>query len=164
MENDIQYKSRTQIKKDAEELQKLGEELTKLSTDQLKRMDIPNDLREALIEARSIKSHIAGRRQRQFLGTLMRDVDPEPIRHALLRIDAGRPIESETAKETRMWLDRTATGDPAAIEEFLSACPGADRQKLRQLLRNINKEQTPAKTSKSLKALKQYITENIKNK
>jgi len=158
MEKDIQDKSKTQIKKEAEELQKLGVELIKLPNQHLKRMDIPDALLKALIDAKSIKSNIAGRRQRQFIGALMRDVDPEPIRHALQQIDAGLPIESEIDKETRTWLDRLLKGDPAGLEEFISAFPGLERQKLRQLLRNIKKEKT---TGKSLKALEHLIMKSI---
>ncbi len=164
MENDNQDKSKTQIKKEAEELQKFGEELIKLPIQQLEHMEIPDDLRDALIEARSIKSNIAGRRQRQFIGALMRDVDPEPIRQALLQSNANLPIESEIVKETRMWLDRLLKGDPDSMEEFICACPGLDRQRLRQLLRNIKKEITKGKSSKSLKALEQLIMKNMNHK
>lgn len=154
-------KIETQIKKEAKELQKLGEELIKLPSQHLKRMALPDDLLDALIEARSIKSNIAGRRQRQFIGTLMRDVDPEPIRHALLQTDADLHIESEIVKKTRMWLDRLLTGDPAILEEFLCACPGLARQRLRQLLRSIKKEKTTGKSSKSLKTIKQLIMKSM---
>lgn len=161
MENDnqydSQYKSKTQAKKEADELQKLGEKLTKLSPPQLKRMGLPDALLAALIDARSITSHVAGRRHRQFIGTLMRDVDPEPIRHALIDIDANLPVESEIAKETRMWRDRLLTEDPDSLEAFIHVCPGLDHQRLRQLLRNIKKEKVTGKSSKSLKALEQLI-------
>lgn len=157
MENESQYKSKTQAKKEADELQKLGEELTKLSTRQLKRMGLPHALLAALIEARSITSHVAGRRHRQFIGTLMRDVDPEPIRHALLEIDAGLPVESKIVKETRTWRDRLLTEDPDSLQAFINVCPELDHQRLRQLLRNIKKEKAAGKSSKSLKALEQLI-------
>jgi len=157
MENESQYKSKTQAKKEADELQKLGEELTQLSIPQLKRMGLPDALFSALIEARSITSNVAGRRHRQFIGTLMRDVDPEPIRHALLEIDANLPVESELVKETRRWRDRLLTEDPDSMEAFISACPELDHQRLRQLLRNIKREKATGKSSKSLKALEQLI-------
>ncbi|SDU46783.1 ribosome biogenesis factor YjgA [Desulfobacula phenolica] len=164
MEKDIQDKSRTQIKKEAEKLQKLGEQLIKLPIRQLERMELPDDLRDALIEARSIKSKIAGRRQRQFIGTLMRDVDPEPIRHALLQTDSDLPIESEIVKKTRRWLDRLLTDDPAVMEEFICACPGLDRQRLRQLMRNAKNEKITGKSSKSLKKLEQLIMKSMSDK
>lgn len=157
MEDESQYKSKTQAKREADELQKLGEELTKLSAQQLKRMGLPDALLAALIEARSITSNVAGRRHRQFIGTLMRDVDPEPIRNALLGIDAGLPVESTIVKETQMWRDRLLTQDPESMEAFISICPGLDHQRLRQLLRNIKREKATGKSSKSLKALEQLI-------
>ncbi len=164
MENEIQNKSKTQVKKEAEELQKLGEELTKLPRQKLERMELPPDLRIALIEAQSIKSNIAGRRQRQFIGALMRNVDPEPIRRALLETDADLPLESENIKETRMWIDRLLTGDPAVMEEFILACPELERQRLRQLIRNIKKEKTSGKPSKSLNMLEQLIMKSMNDK
>ena len=164
MENNIQDKSKSQIKREAEELQKLGEKLIKLPNQQLECMEIPDRLLKALIEAQSIKSNVAGRRQRQFIGALMRDVDPEPIRQALLRTGADLPMESKIVKESRKWMDRLLTGVPAVIEELVSACPGLERQRLRQLLRNIKKEKVTNKSSKSLKALKQLIMNSMNNR
>jgi len=164
MENDIQSKSRTQIKKEAEELQKLGEELTRLPIHKLDRMELPDKLHKALIEYRSITSHIASRRHRQFIGTLMRDVDPEPIRMALLEPDENRPVESNIAQKTRIWMDKLLTGDPAEMEAFIYECPGLERQKLRQLLRNIKKEKTTTNYSKSVKALEQLIIQSMDSK
>lgn len=161
MKKDFEEKSKTQIKKKAEALQELGMELLKLPVQRLNRMALPDDLRKALIDARSITSHIAGKRQRQFIGALMRDVDPEPIRHALLETDTGLPVESETVKETRMWLDRLLSNDPAGLEVFVRVCPGLEHQRLRQLLRNIQKEKATGKASKSLKALEQLIMKSI---
>lgn len=161
MKNDTEEKSKTQIKKEAEALQDLGMELLRLPVQRLERMALPDDLHKALIEARSITSNIAGRRQRQFIGALMRDVDPEPIRHALLQTDPDLPIESEIAKETRMWLDRLLTGDPDNLEAFIGVCSGLEHQRLRQLLRNIKKEKTTGKSSKSLKVLEQLIMKSM---
>jgi ribosome-associated protein len=127
-------------------------------------MELPDDLRKALIDTRSITSNIAGKRQRQFIGALMRDVDPEPIRHALLQTDTGLPVESETVKETRMWLDRLLSNDPASLEDFVRVCPGLELQRLRQLLRNIQKEKTTGKASKSLKTLEQLIMKSMADK
>ncbi len=157
MKNDIEEKSKTKIKKEAQELQELGMELLKLPVQRLERLELPDDLKKALMEARSIKSNIAGRRQRQFIGALMRDVDPEPIRHALLKTNADLPIEPEIVKEIRMWIDMLLTGTPAELEEFIRACPGLEHQRLRQLLRNIKKEKPTGNASKSLKALEQII-------
>ncbi len=127
-------------------------------------MDLPEKLFNALIDAQSIKSNVAGRRQRQFIGALMRAVDPEPIHQALLQINAGLPMESKTTKKAKKWTDRLLTGNPAVIEELVSEYPELERQKLRQLLRNINKEKTNSKPSKSLKTLKQLIMNSLSHK
>jgi len=69
-------------------LQKLGEQLVDLSPEQLDKIDVSDDLRNAAIVAGKIKSHGARRRQLKYIGTLMRDIDPEPIRNALENITA----------------------------------------------------------------------------
>jgi len=165
MNNGIEEKSKTQIKNEAEALQELGMELLRLPIQRLKRMALPDDLLNALIEARSITSKIAGKRQRQFIGALMRDVDPEPIRQALLlKANDDLSLESATVKETRIWLDKVLTGDPASLDEFMSVCPGLEHQRLRQLLRNIKKETGDSKPSKSLKTLEQIIKKSLETK
>ncbi len=162
MEDDFQQKSRTQVKKEVEALQKLGEKLGKLPIAQLKRMDLPEKLLAALIEGHSITSKIAGRRHRQYIGVLMRNLDPEPIRQALLLGAADLPIEPKKDSKIQEWVDRLLTGDPQIMEEFILACPGLERQRLRQLLRNIKKQQKNGKTSKSLNVLEQLIV-NLRN-
>ncbi len=164
MKNNTEEKSKTQIKKEAEDLQELGMELLKLPIQRLKHMALPDDLLNALIDSRSITSNVAGKRHRQFIGALMRDVDPEPIRQALLQSHADLPLEPETGKETRVWVDRLLSGDPAGLEEFIRMCPGLEHQRLRQLLRNIKKETPTGKPSKSFKALEQIVTKSLQTK
>ena len=161
MEEENTYKSKTQIKKEAEALQKLGERLVRMPDWKLERLDLPERLRKALTDARSITSKIAGRRQRQYIGALMREVDPEPIRRALVRAEVAPPVESESGRKTREWLERLFSDDPDAMEAFLRACPGLERQRLRQLLRNIKKEKKAGKPSKSMKAFKEIIVKNM---
>jgi len=67
-------------------LQKLGEELLALREADLLDIELEEDLREAVLEARQIKSHGALRRQKQYIGKLMRQIDPEPVRAALARV------------------------------------------------------------------------------
>lgn len=164
MEDEIQHKSKTKKKKEAEELQRLGLELDELSVPQLERIQIPEKLRTALIEGKSITSNIAGKRYRQFIGALMRDVNPESIRLALVQAEEEVPVESEAGKEARMWIERLLTGDLDEMETLLGEFPGLERQRLRQLMQNINKEKPGAKTSKSRRALEQMIMTEINSK
>ena len=86
---DTGYKSRTQRKNEDRALQRLGEQLVALPFGQLKIMGLPDELLTAIEFARKIKSRGARRRQIQYIGTLMRHIDPQPIENALDRIRTG---------------------------------------------------------------------------
>ena len=154
--------SKTKKKKMAANLQKLGEDLSLLSVSQLKLLNLDPDLFKALVEAKSITANVAARRHRQYLGTLMRQVDPEPILTALEQLKTAptglyspKPqIDPQTDTRIQAFLDKVLAWDDEAMETILSAAPDMDRQQLRQLVRNANKEMAQQeKTSKSLKAL-----------
>jgi len=155
------YKSRTQIKKESEELQKLGERLIKLSPTQLKNIDIPDELRKAIEDARQISARKAAHRNRQFIGALMRQCDPDPVREALDRLEAGLSLSgtSEPSKETP-WVDAILEND-GAIESFLDQFPSGDRQRLRMLRRNALKKRDSAPKGKEFKALAACIRETV---
>jgi ribosome-associated protein len=158
--------SKTKKKKMAENLQKLGEELSLLAVNELEQLDLDPDLFKALVDAKSITANVAGRRHRQYIGTLMRQVDPEPILAALEQLKAA-PMglytpnpdsESQADKETRDLLDKLLAWDDDTIESILETDPDTDRQRLRQLIRNANKDVSrKKKNSKSLQALKEMV-------
>ncbi len=161
MENENQHKSKTEKKKEAEKLQQLGLELSKLSVQQLKRIGIPEDLRTALIEGKNITSNIAGRRHRQFIGALMRDVDPEIIHRAFLEAENETFAEAEKEKVSLLWVDRLLLGDMADVEALLTEYPGLERRRLKQLIRNIKKAKPDSKANKARKALEKTIMGEI---
>jgi len=82
-------KSRTQLKKEDRALQRLGEQLVALAPAQLETMELTDELRTAIQSARKIKSRGARRRQLQYIGALMRHIDPQPIETALARVRSG---------------------------------------------------------------------------
>ena len=84
-----EYKSRTQKKNEDRALQRLGEQLIALPSSQLKAMDLPEELLTAIELAHKIKSRSARRRQIQYIGALMRHIDPQPIEAALERLRPG---------------------------------------------------------------------------
>ena len=158
--------SKTKKKKMAENLQKLGEELSLLAVNQLEQLDLDPDLFKALVEAKSITANVAARRHRQYIGTLMRQVDPEPVLAALEQLKSAptglyspKPgIDPQSVKKTRALLDKLLAWDDALMETILSAEPDMDRQRLRQLIRNANKDISgQKKKSKSLLVLKEII-------
>ncbi len=164
MEDENQYKSKTQKKKEAEGLQRLGLKLSNLSVQQLENIEVPENLKTALIKGKSITSNIAGRRHRQFIGVLMRDVDPASISLALLQAEGENIVESKVAKESRVWIDKLLTGDPANMEALLHEFPGLERQRLRQLVRDIKKEKPGTKFFKFRGILEKLIMAEINSK
>ncbi len=91
--DDKSYKSRTRKKNEDRALQRLGEQLVSLPFGQLESMELPDELMAAIATAHKIKSHGARRRQIQYIGALMRHIDPQPILTALERIRAGNRLK-----------------------------------------------------------------------
>ncbi len=128
--------SKSARKREQLELQKLGEQLIDLSADELEALPIDERLRDAVLEAARIRAHGALRRQKQLIGKLMRNCDPEPIRHAL---DA-REVDDRRAKrifaDAERWRDRIMTGGDEAIRSFCEQT-GASAASLGDLLGRI---------------------------
>ncbi len=137
-------------------LQDIGEELTQLNEQQLASVELPESLRDAVLAARAMKRNEARRRQMQYVGKLMRQVDPAPIR---AKIDGWLSVSAEhTARlhQIERWRERLLA-DPAALAEFIAAHPAADSQQLRTLIRNTEQERVRGKPPKNFRALFQMI-------
>ena len=151
--------SKSRLRRDAEELQALGRELVDLPASALAAMPLPDTLREAVMQARTITAHGGRRRQLQYIGKLMREVDATPIRDAL----AQRERQSRTAARRFQQLeelrDRLLHDGDEAVEAVCARYPGAERQRLRQLLRQARKEQERQQPPKSARQLFRYLRE-----
>lgn len=158
-EEDTAPLSKTQRKQAMADLQTLGAELVDLSADRIKKIDIPDFLRDAVREAqRMTRSDEAKRRQLQYIGKLMRDVDPEPIRAALATIRGESA--GETAKLHRLENLRTAfLADEKVLNEIAVLYPKADMQHLRSLRRAALREQEQNKPPRSYRAIFQALKE-----
>ena len=102
--------SRTQRKKEATALQKMGEKLPALNDEQLKTMDLSVELMAAIRDLRPMSSHGARRRQTQYIGALMRAVDVAPIERALLEIEQGAYKQARAFHRLEDWRDRLVGG------------------------------------------------------
>lgn len=147
--------SKTQLKREAEALQSLGEALAELPSDALEPLGLPDRLLHALEELRRITSHEARRRQRQFIGRLMRNVDPAPLQ-ALLESRA-RPSR-EAARLFRIaeqWRDRLVAEGAAAVSAFVIACPGVDATELGEAVEaaRAGRSGAPKRLFRMIKAL-----------
>ena len=152
--------SKTKIKKQMHELRDLGEELTELSRDQLAKLDIPDSLRDAVREMSRMKSFGAKRRQLQYIGKLMRDVDPAPI---IAKLDTWKGVSQQHIgymHQIERWRERLMEGDKA-LTELLAAYPDTDVQRLRTLIRNAIKERDTGKPAKNYKEIFQVLRETI---
>lgn len=151
--------SRTQKKKADRALQHLGEDLLTLSADQLKAIDMPDELARAVKSCRQMKAHGARRRQLQYIGALMRNIDPAPIRSALERIRGGEVHKALMFKKLEAWRDALKEGDLEMVEEVLAQCPDADRQRLAQLMRNVRRDGDAHQSAKASRQLFRYLRE-----
>jgi ribosome-associated protein len=151
--------SKTQRKQQMEDLQTLGEELVALSTDRIKKIDIPDALRDAVREAQRMTRHDeAKRRQMQYIGKIMRNVEVEPIRAALALVRGESA--GETAKLHRLERLRTQfLADEKVVNEIASLYPAVDLQHLRSLRRAALREQEQNKAPRSYRAIFQLLKE-----
>ncbi len=157
MNSENHQKSRTQLKKEAIALQKMGEKLVRLSDEQLNRMQLPSGLTAAIRDIRSMKSHGARRRQLQYIGSLMRHVEVATIQQALLEIEQGAYRQAREFHRIEAWRDQLVGGDDAVVEDILEAFPGADRQRLGQLVRSARREKQKNAPPKSARNLFRYL-------
>jgi ribosome-associated protein len=132
--------SKSQRKKQMLALQKIGEALVNLSAPELAKIHLEGSLADAVDHARSCKTHEARRRQLQFIGKLMRNVDVEPIAAALEKVQLKGQLSKAKFHQVERWRDRLIAGDDAIVQEFLQKFPDGSSQQLRQLIRNTQKE------------------------
>ncbi len=132
--------SKTFQKQVMHDLQDLGLKLLGLSTKQLAQMPIDDILRNAIKEAGRIKSHSALKRHKQFIGKLMRDVDPGPIIEQFEIIESPHQMLNKTFHHLEDLRDQLITGDKSVIGSVINEYPDIDKQKLRQLVKNAKKE------------------------
>ena len=150
--------SKTRRKKDMLALQDLGKALVELSAAHLAAMTLPEDLKAAVDEARRLKTHEAKRRQLQYIGRLMRDIEAEPIRAQLDALEGNSAQATAAHKRLEAWRTRLMADDEA-LTAFAAEHPGADLQSLRTLIRNARKEQKEAKPPRAYRELFRAIKE-----
>ena len=133
--------SKTALKKQMTALQKMGEELVGLSDRELAKIPVDDEnLSRAIDEARRIRSRSARRRQLQYIGKLMRSADSEPIRAALDALHQQKRQDANRFHALEQLRDDLLAGDTKALEDLLQSSPTADRQHLRQLVRQHQKD------------------------
>ena len=148
--------SRSQQRREALDVLTLADRLTELEPGRLAKLPVPEHLLPHIAESRRIRSHIAHKRQLAFLAKQMRREDDEVLDAIRDALDAGgEAARQETALLHRIerWRDRLLDEGDAALGELLSEHPQADRQKLRQLVRNALDERARNKPPRAFREL-----------
>jgi ribosome-associated protein len=153
---DLEYKrelkgtdepTRTDLKRESTELQKLGEDLLTLRADYLARLDLPEKLVDAVAECKRITNFEGIRRQMQFIGKLMRKLEDskhDAIRAALEEQHMPSAKDTLLLHQAEQWRDRMIADDDA-VGQWITLSPSTDSQNLRALVRQARKDAKPEK-------------------
>ncbi|KMV35316.1 ribosome biogenesis factor YjgA [Franconibacter pulveris 1160] len=157
-DDEIIWVSKSEIKRDAEELKRLGAELVDLGKNALDKIPLDEDLRAAIELAQRIKKE-GRRRQMQLIGKMLRQRDDEPIRQALDKLKNRHNQQVALFHKLEHLRDRLIEEGDDAVPDVLNLWPQADRQQLRSLIRNAKKEKEGNKPPKSARLIFQYLRE-----
>jgi ribosome-associated protein len=158
-EQEYERPSKSELKRQMTALQKLGEELIAEPRDRVKRVPMPEDVRDAILECQLIKDHEGRRRQAQYVGKKMRSLEPDEIAAIQKMLDSWKGAsKSETAAlhAIERKRDKLLTDDKA-LTQLLEDNPELDAQQLRTLIRNARKEQAENKPPKAYREIFQIL-------
>ncbi|MEG3110409.1 MULTISPECIES: ribosome biogenesis factor YjgA [Pantoea] len=157
-DEEIIWVSKSEIKRDAEELKRLGAELVDLGKNALDKIPLDERLRAEIELAGRIKKE-GRRRQLQLIGKIMRSMDVEPIRQALDKLKNRHNQQVALFHKLEALRDRMIEQGDDAMTDVIALYPHADRQQLRSMIRNAQKEKAANKPPKSARLIFQYLRE-----
>ncbi len=154
-----EFESRTDIKKAAQAVTDLGEQIAEMTEDQIKKLQLPQHFTEAVLLLKKINKGPALKRQKLYLGKILRQDEDliVLIKKKLAEIEFKKKQQNAHFHKLEKWRDRLVEEGDAAMHEFLELYPQADRQQLRQWIRNAQKEQREEKPPKSAKEIFKYL-------
>ena len=155
-DEEIIWVSKSEIKRDAEHLKKLGENLIALNPTNLAKIPLEDNLREAIELAQRLRLE-ARRRQIQYVGKLLRNVDPEPIQEALDKVENRHNQQLALLQKLELTRDQLLEQGDVALNPLLDEYPQLDRQHLRNLIRGAQKEKQANKPPKNYREIFQYL-------
>ncbi len=153
--------SKSQKKRDATALQKIGTNLIALTRAQLDKIPMPDFLRQAIDDAKIIKTHEAKRRQAQLIGKLIRKSNHEEILKAYNLILGGDSAQKASFLELEQWREKLVTGNSEALSEFMKIHEVGDLKTLRQLIQKAIDEKNTGKPKGAAKALFRFMRDNV---
>ena len=155
-------KSKSQKKREADVLQDIGVQLIQLSLDKLDLLPLPAKLRQAILDAKLLKSHGAIRRQAQWIGKLMRLSDSEEIIAGYEQLRAEASATTAEFHDVERWRTRLINEGKDALTEYVETYPSVDIQQLRQLIKKAIDEQQRELHTGAGKALFRYLRSFVK--
>lgn len=156
---DQEWVSKSQKKRECDALQKIGERLLKLKPHELAMIELPTELEDALKEAHRIHSNSALKRQRQFLGKIMRSCDSEAIEKQLNSVIHRNDTNTAQFKKIEKWRDRLIADDMEVLGEIIRELPELDRQHVHNLVRLAAKETQDNRPPAASRKLFKYLRE-----
>ncbi len=156
-ETEQQLASKSARKREAASLQELGVKLSALPDQEIKDLDLPENLFIALRALRRLPSHGAQVRQRQYIGKLMREIDPEPVLAKLAERKQRHDVEIRQFQQIERWRDRLLSENGTAVDEFLHEIPAADRATLVRLIEKANRERAEQRSPVGARELFAYL-------
>lgn len=159
---EIEKKSKSQVKRELQELQALGKQLTNVPNKQLVDFPLSEKLRDAILAAKTMKQGALSR-QLKYIGGLMPDEDIDAVRVALNTLNKSHQDEVDQYHQIEIWRDRLLEGDEIVFDELMDSFASFDRQHVNQLLRNAKNEQRLSKPPKSARMLFKYLAEIQEN-
>lgn len=149
--------SKSQIKRDCHHLTELGNEILKLKHEDILTLKLPDELQEAVTTALKIRSRSGLKRQRQYIGKLLRSLDSEDIESRIRQIQHRHDKNTAAFKRLEKWRDRLVENDRETLNEIISHYPDVDRQHINQLIRAAHKEKTTNKAPAASRKLFKYL-------
>lgn len=153
--------SKSELKRQMQARQKLGEKLAGLNKQQLETIPLDSTLLEALADYQRFRHNEARRRQLQFIGKLMRNVDVELVEHAYQLTQAGSEASKKIEHKLEYWRDKILAQGDATIQDAINEFPGIDRQQLRQFIRDAKKERDENKAPTASRKLFKYLKQEM---
>lgn len=156
-----EIESKSQRKREADRITQLGKTISELGEPDILRLGLDDDVLDAVMALRRINTRGAGKRQRLYLGKLLRSRDLAPIEAALHALAQSANNATRQFHDLEQWRDKLLHEGNSALSAFIEQYPDSDRQRLRQLIRNANQESEQNKPPKSSRELFRLLRESV---
>lgn len=154
-----EFESRSDIKRAAQAVTDLGEQISQMTEDKIKKLQLPSHFTDAVLLLKRMDKGPALKRQKLYLGKLLRQDEPLiiEIKDKLAEIELKKKQQNAHFHKLEKWRDRLVDEGDVALNEFLNLYPHADRQQLRQWMRNAQKEKQQEKPPKASREIFKYL-------